>query len=57
MFKYLTAENTERNILFDTGGNGKILLQNMKVLAIIPLVNDLEVTFLKSALKPSRIKS
>ena len=27
-------ETSERNILFDTGGNGKILLQNLKTLNI-----------------------
>lgn len=33
-------ETSERNILFDTGGNGKILLQNMKALNIDPMSID-----------------
>ena len=36
-------EGLEKNVLFDTGGNGRILLSNMKILDIDPAIIDLVV--------------
>ena len=36
-------EGLQKNVLFDTGGNGRILLSNMKILDIDPAIIDLVV--------------